>query len=378
MPKGVRQNGIEPGRHSQGAGKHSFQMQQDPPPESVAAESCTVAVTADSPDWAEFLSGRPGAGIYHDWRWGQVMARAYGNRPYYLTARREGRVVGVLQLVHQKSLLFGSRLSSLPYFDASGVLGEADAAAALLARAESLRRELGCDVVELRQLSPLDEALPVRTDKVTMHLQLAEGAEAMWAALKSKVRTKVRKAEKNDLDFAAGGGELLGEFVSVYARTMRDLGSPPHSRRFFRLIIEAFGEAVRLFVVRRGGRPLAASFTLADAWGLHVPWSGSDKRFSRFGANRLLYWRMLAHAADAGCKRFDFGRSTRESGTYEFKQEWGAEEVELYWHYLLPAGEQIPDVRPDSPKFRLMVGCWRRLPVGLARLLGPRIISKLS
>jgi len=378
MPKEVRQSGTEPGRHSQGAGKKNFQMRPDPPSESAAAESCTVAVSTDMPNWAEFLSGQRVAGVYHDPRWGQVMARAYGNRPYYLTARRAGRVVGALQLVYQKSLLFGSRLSSLPYFDASGVLGEADAAAALLARAEMLRREIACDAVELRQLAPLDEALPVRTDKVTMHLQLADGAEAMWSALKSKVRTKVRKAEKNDPDFAIGGGELLGEFVSVYARTMRDLGSPPHSRRFFGLIIEAFGESARLFVVRRKGRPLAASFTLTDAWGLHVPWSGSDKRFSRFGANRLLYWRMLAHAADAGWKRFDFGRSTRGSGTYEFKQEWGAEEVPLYWHYLLPAGGQVPDVRPDSPKFRLMVGCWRRLPVGLARLLGPRIISKLS
>jgi len=353
-------------------------MRQDPPQESAAAGNCTVTVSTEAPDWAGFLSDQPGAGVYHDPRWGQVMARAYGNRPYYLTATFAGRIVGVLQLVHQKSLLFGSRLCSLPYFDASGVLGEADAATALLARAERLRGELGCDVVELRQLQPLNPSLPLRTEKVTMHLPLAEGAEAMWSALKGKVRTKVRKAEKNALDFTAGGVELLGEFMAVYARTMRDLGSPPHSRRFFRVILEAFGEAVRLFVVRGRGRPLAASLTLTDAWGLHVPWSGSDKRFSRLGANRLLYWRMLAYAAEAGLERFDFGRSTRNSGTHEFKREWGAQEVPLYWHYLLPAGREVPEIRPDSPRYRLLVGCWRHLPVGLARLLGPKIISKLS
>ena len=159
---------------------------------------------------------------------------------------------------------------------------------------------------------------------------------------------------------------------------MRDLGSPPHSRRFFRLIVEAFGDQVRLFVVRHGGTVVAASLTLRDAWGVHVPWSGSDRRFTTLGANRFLYWSMLAWASDGGAKRFDFGRSTKDSGTYGFKREWGAEVVPLYWHYLLADGQDMPRLNPDSGKYRLLTKWWRRLPVGVARLLGPRLIGKLS
>ena len=349
--------------------QHSPQ-QQEPP---------AVEVSTDRPNWGGFLGRHREADIYHDPRWGEVMKASYGNTPFYLTARRGGEVVGVLQLIWQKSALWGSRLCSLPYCDASGILADdAQTRQALLAEAGKLGASRAAKWVELRQMSALGDSLPLRDDKVTMLLQLPAGAEAMWQQLKTKVRTKVRKAEKEDFAVATGRGELLGDFCDVYSRTMRDLGSPPHGRRFFRHIIEAFGEAAVLFSVRLQGRPLAASLALVSGRCFHVPWSGSDTRFRQRGANRILYWSMLKYAADAGFSTFDFGRSTVDSGTYEFKKEWGAEPVQLYWHFIMPEGKPPPDQRPDSPKYRLMVACWKKLPLWMARAIGPRIIGKLS
>jgi serine/alanine adding enzyme len=346
---------------------------------AAVATACAVTVAHEPPDWSEYLAGRPDATIYNDVRWGQVMAAAYGNRVYYLTASREGRTVGVLQLVAQKSLLFGSHLCSLPYFDTAGILADdRDAAEALLAQARSLMADLGTRWVELRQAEPLPGDLPSRTDKVTLRLPLPNNPEVLWKALDSKVRNQVRKGQKENLTVCQGGADLLPDFYAVYARTMRDLGSPPHHKRFFRLILEQFGPAVRLFVVRSSDRPLAASLTLADALAVRVPWAGSDWRVRQSCANMLLYWSMLEDACrrQAGC--FDFGRSTRDSGTYRFKTQWGVAEVPLYWHYLLPPGGAAPDLSPDSPKYRLATALWQRLPVGLVKILGPRVIAKLS
>ena len=89
---------------------------------SSAAGDCIVTVSSDASDWPDYLRRASGASLFHDPRWGLVMARAYGNRPFYLTARRDGAPVGLLQLIGQKSLLFGSHLCSLPYFDAAGIL----------------------------------------------------------------------------------------------------------------------------------------------------------------------------------------------------------------------------------------------------------------
>jgi len=101
----------------------------------------------------------------------------------------------------------------------------------------------------------------------------------------------------------------------------------------------------------------------------------AELAFSPRSWRRTLPTRRLT-GGSSGC--FDFGRSTRDSGTYRFKAQWGAKEVPLYWCYILRPGDKIPDLRPESPKYRLATALWRRLPVGIARLIGPRIIAKLS
>lgn len=331
------------------------------------------------PEWDDYLSGRPEASVFHDPRWGRVMNAAYGNGCLYLTARRGDRIVGVLQLVDKKSRLFGHYLCSLPYFDASGILaGDPETAKALLSRAGELRQEKGAQWVELRQESVLDAALPSRTDKITLWLSLPESPGDLWKALKPKVRNQVRKAEKEGLTVHRGGVELLDEFYAVYSRTMRDLGSPPHSRRFFGQIFAEFPSLTRLTLVRHRERPAAAALTLHDRQGTHVPWAGSDWRLRDLCANMLLYWSMLSDSCEQKVSRFDFGRSTRDSGTHRFKRQWGAEEVPLYWCYLLPEGAELPGLRHDSRKYAFIEACWRKLPLGIVRGLGPRIMGKLS
>ncbi|MDF1553856.1 MAG: hypothetical protein P1P84_12370 [Deferrisomatales bacterium] len=130
------------------------------------------------PDWGAYLYGHPEAAIYHAPRWGCILRDACGGNPFFLTARRGGEVVGVLLLVGQNILLFGSRLTSTPYFDAAGILIDAPEAAAVLAR--ELREAEGYAVLELRQLAPAAEAAATRTDKVTLCLEIPHGSEAMW------------------------------------------------------------------------------------------------------------------------------------------------------------------------------------------------------
>ena len=339
----------------------------------------SISASARASLWSEYLARHPQATLFHDPCWGEVMASAYGNRPSYLTASRDGRTVGILQLVCQRSLLFGVHVCGLPYADAAGILADDEAAAgSLIDEARRLMQQVGAKWVELRQTAVLDPSLPVRTDKVTLRLPLPADPKTLWDDLDPKVRNQVRKAQREGLSTHHGGVELLELFHTVYVRNMRDLGSPPHSRRFFALILEHFPSAVRLFVVKAGDRPVAASFTLADRHAFRVPWAASDWRVRSSCANMLLYWSMLEETCRRQAPCFDFGRSTRNAGTYRFKTQWGAAEVPLYWYYLLPPGGAAPDLRPDSPKYRLATALWRRLPVSLVKILGPCVISKVS
>lgn len=355
-------------------------MTATPAPTQAGAEAVRVETATEAPaGWADYLATRQEPTLWADARWGAIHQEVYGNRSTYLTARRERRIVGVLPLVLQKGLLFGMHLCSVPWFDSAGLFADDRAAEeALLASAGEVRQQAGAKWVELRQRQPLAVGLPARTDKVTLEFALPADPEELWKALKAKVRNLVRKPQKEGLATVRGGAELLGEFYAIYLRTMRDLGSPPHALRFFQRLCAAFGEQVGVFVTRRDAQPLAAGLTLRDGAVVRLPWAGSDWRFRSTSANMLLYWDMIADACRGGAATFDFGRSTRDGGTYAFKRQWGAEEVPLTWQFLLPPGEQLPELRPDSGKFKLLVACWKKLPLPLARLLGGRLIGKLS
>ena len=91
----------------------------------------------------------------------------------------------------------------------------------------------------------------------------------------------------------------------------------------------------------------------------------------------LMYWEVLKFAISQGVESFDFGRSTIDGGTYRFKRQWGAIPKQLYWHYWLNEGEQLPALNPSNPKYALMISIWKKIPVLLTKYLGPPIVKNL-
>ena len=91
----------------------------------------------------------------------------------------------------------------------------------------------------------------------------------------------------------------------------------------------------------------------------------------------FLYWSALELTCERGYRLFDFGRSTPGEGTYRFKEQWGAKPVQLYWHYWMKKDGPIPELNPKNPKYRMAIKIWKKLPVGLTRLIGPEIVKNL-
>ena len=110
---------------------------------------------------------------------------------------------------------------------------------------------------------------------------------------------------------------------------------------------------------------------------MEIPWASTVRDFNKISINMLLYWEVLKFAIESGRKVFDFGRSTVDSGTYRFKKQWGAEPVQLNWHYWLADGGELPQLNPDNAKFRMAINAWKKLPLPLANLLGPHIVRHL-
>jgi FemAB-related protein (PEP-CTERM system-associated) len=303
-----------------------------------------------------------------------VFARAFRQPCHYLVARQEGEITGILPTVEMKNLLFGRALSSLPYVNYGGVLAATGAARdALLTHAAGLARERGLSYVLLRHRQRVYPELPARTHKATMLLPLASGRDAMWNGLDRKVRNQIRKAEKSNLTMASGGAELLPEFYAVFARNMRDLGTPVYGEELFGSILQAFPEDARLHVVRLGTQAVAVAFTYAYGDTIEVPSASSLREHRSLCPNHLLYWSMMSDAIAQGRRTFDFGRSTPHDGTWHFKEQWGAEPAPLYWEYSLTSGARVPTEDRHSAKFQTSIEAWKRLPLAVATRLGPSI-----
>jgi serine/alanine adding enzyme len=337
--------------------------------------SVSVATEHDSRLWDAFVLSHPRAFGYHEWAWRGVFERSFGHSTVYLIARDRGPVVGVLPLVRIRSLLFGRSITSLPFVNYGGVLAaSAQAANVLVDEAVAIASEEKCRHVELRHIERQFPGEPCKQHKVAMQLRLVTG---MWDVVDRKVRNQVRKAEKSNLTVERGGNELLTAFYQVFARNMRDLGTPVYARRFFSEVMRAFPDRTRIIVVRREGEPIAAGLFYRTGTRMEVPWASSVREFNHLCPNHLMYWHAIESAIADGCDLFDFGRSTPDEGTFKFKAQWGAVPTPMSWEYPFLQDGVLPDQSPKNPKFRTAIDAWRRLPLWVANGVGPWVVKNI-
>jgi FemAB-related protein (PEP-CTERM system-associated) len=325
--------------------------------------------------WEAFVARRGPLPLSYHPAWLAVLERGLGQIPYCLEAVQGEQTCGLLPLAYVRSLLFGRFLVGLPYLNYGGAMADDATARRLIDRAIELAEELDVRYLELRHERAVDHPAlaPGLGSKVHMRLPLPATAEELWEALPSKVRNQVRKGRKGGLRVAWGGEERLGSFYDVFSRNMRDLGTPVFGRGLFRGAIRQFPGRAEFCVVSAGDRPVAAALLL-HGWGVtEVPSASSLRSYNATCANILMYWNLLERAIGRGQEVFDFGRSSPESGTYQFKKQWGATPVPAEWQYHVRTGSAA-ELRPDHPRYQRLIRTWQRLPVGLTRWIGPWIV----
>jgi len=88
-----------------------------------------------------------------------------------------------------------------------------------------------------------------------------------------------------------------------------------------------------------------------------------------------MYWETIKRGCSTGYDWFDFGRSTWEGPTFQFKKQWVPEPTQLVWQYALLQASEIPMLNPNNKKYEMLISLWRRLPLRLANRLGPHVIK---
>jgi FemAB-related protein (PEP-CTERM system-associated) len=338
--------------------------------------SCPAATLAAALErWTSYVRERE-TPLSRDPGWLAVLAKGLKHQSYCIEAYRSDRLVGLLPLCHVRSILFGRFLVSLPYLNTGGVLADdEDVAGAIIDRAVELADRLRVRHLELRHETRVEHPALIQTltTKVHMRLALPGSHEELWKAFDPKVRNQVRKGEKAGLTVQWGRLDLLAEFYDVFARNMRDLGTPVFARNLFQCVLHRYPANAEVCVVRCERRPIAAALLLHGDGVTEVPSASSLRSYNSTNANMLMYWHLLRRAMSRGQRVFDFGRSSPDSNTFRFKKQWGAKPEPAAWQYYVREGS-ADDMRRESGKYDRFVRIWQRLPVPLTRWIGPAIV----
>lgn len=338
------------------------------------AHAPEVSEALDRAEWDEYLARSQTGSFYHLYDWKEVNGRALGHRSFYLIARQDGRVTGVLPLTLLQSRLFGRILCSLPFVNFGGPVADDEASErALLDAAAAKAKELAVDYLELRSTRALPGELPVSLRKISMTIQLAPDPDTLWNGYTSKHRKNVKRAYKHELEVRKGGLDLLPVFYQMMEESWRQLGTPLYRRDYFERVLQTFPENTSVFLCHRKGEPVAVALTGYCNGVVEGLWAGGGLLARQLDANYVLYWEMIRDACVRGCRSFHLGRSTADSGGEDFKRRWNAESHQLYWYYFRPAGGEMPALNVDNPKYRLAIATWRKLPLAVTRRLGPPI-----
>jgi FemAB-related protein (PEP-CTERM system-associated) len=355
----------------------------------VTAHSPIAAVTVRAADLGDaalcaridsFVAEHPESESFHRPQWSQAVEQGCGQRGHYLLAERPGHgLVGCLPLTQVRSALFGHALVSAGFGTGGGVLAVEEAAAgALLRAAEQLADRLGCSTLELRG-GPIPDGYTVRDDVyVGFAMPLPHGEEAIMKSIHRRHRG-VRRARAHGLTARVGAGVRdRADFFRVYGESMRNLGSPVFPPRLFAAMLDRFGEDADILTILDGEEPVAGLLNFYFKGTILPFWGGGTAAGRACRANELLYFEAMCHGSRRGCTRFDFGRSKLGSGNHAFKAGWGIEPEPLRYGIRTAPGATPRDINPLSPKYRLKVEAWKKLPLWAANRLGPVLARGLG
>ena len=349
-------------------------------PAEQAVQAITVRPSreADRERWDRFVFACSEATFFHRIGWREIYEGVFRHRTHYLLAERSGEIVGVLPLVQLRSLLFGHALVSLPFAVYGGAaVSDPLARTELHAAAVDLGRSLGVEHLELRNRAPAEAEWPRQDLYVTFRKELLPEAEANLLAIPRKQRAMVRKGLQRNLRSEVDAD--AGRFFELYADNQHRHGTPPHSRRYFEALRRVFGDDCEvLTILSPDGKPVSGvmSFYFRDEV---LPYHAGDLLEAReLAANDFKYWELMRRACERGIRVFDYGRSKRGTGSFDFKKNWGFEPQPLCYEYRLFHRETVPQNNPNNPKYRRAIDVWRRLPRSVVNTFGPALARHLG
>jgi CelD/BcsL family acetyltransferase involved in cellulose biosynthesis len=294
------------------------------------------------PRWAGLVESHPRSSVFHSTKWLTALQKVYGYEPVVVTTSPpEASLKNGLVFCRIKSWLTGRRFVSLPFSDhCEALIDSPEELDVMLLHMKRDREKWKSQYIEIRPVSyrpssdtGLEESLTYQFHR----LDLRRTSEELFRDFqKDCVQRKIRRAEREGLAYEAGNSEgLLRKFYKLLVTTRRRQYLPPQPLAWFRGLVAAFGDDIRIRVASKGDLPVASILTLSHKKSVVYKYGGSIASLNKFGGMAFLFWKTIQEAKDEGLEELDMGRSNADNvGLIAFKEHWRATGTTLsYWRY---------------------------------------------
>ena len=302
------------------------------------------------PRWTALVENHPQASVFHTTNWLRALQTVYDYEPIAVTTCPPGAsLTNGLVFCRIKSWLTGRRLVSLPFSDHCEALidGPEELDEMLLHMKQELNKGKW-QYVEIRPVSHRPGSHVGLETSLTYYFHCLDLRRSTTQELfhnfhKDCVQRKIRRAEREALKYEEGNSEaLLQKFYRLVVMTRRRQYLPPQPLAWFRGLISAFGNDLKIRVASEGDLPVASILTLSHKRRMVYKYGGSIASLNKLGGMAFLFWKTIQEAKDKGFEELDLGRSDSDNlGLITFKEHWGATGTALrYWTY--PPRPQVP------------------------------------
>ncbi|MDP7494707.1 MAG: GNAT family N-acetyltransferase [Candidatus Undinarchaeales archaeon] len=287
------------------------------------------ATASNREDWDAFVVGNGGR-IFNTTHWTEMLQRAYGYKPARFVARDEERRI---QALLGGVLTPRGRFVAVPFADYCNVIAQNEASRNWLANAvvrDMQEREIPVEVSTTDNF--IIKGLSQNHYADTFVLRTDAPFSDIWTSkMGRKTRNLVRKSRKSGITVERSD-TIPDDYLPVYFTTMKRLGYPPLTRRFYNAMERSLRDMMRFYGAYHNGDLVAGLVCLIYNRVMHVWGNASLTDALRLAPNDGLYSRAIEDACNGDIDMIDFGSSESGSTHAKFKLGFGGGATPIFKH----------------------------------------------
>jgi hypothetical protein len=330
----------------------------------------------DKQAWDRYVREHPDSIAWQSYDWYSVVRKHYAVTFLPLAVTNGTGIRGVLPLYRIGSSRGKNVLISVPYAVAGGILADdAEAERLLVEKAVSLAGEYGSRGITLKQYKR-KVAGDFRDDDAfyNRELDIARDLAQVWQDIDGKNKQRVEEARNYPLVLAHPVSDI-NTFYKLLLQHHHQKGVPCVSKRWIEDLInfDLYSAAVLLL----NGRPVAGTLVKEFKDTVSFPFSciaRDDEQHRTFAYD--LYWKLIARFNAKGTRIYHSGRIPANNDVECYRLGWGGKQYGYHYQYY-PGGSTVrSESSKKGRKRELFESVWRRMPLGLAELIGPVIVRR--